>query len=77
MFSPSKARVRRVRWICEACYIHGAGRVQVVFAPEVIKYITRLEREFTSYQLDKVGRMTNAYAARLYVLLTRYREAGS
>lgn len=73
----SKARVRRVRWISEASYIDGAGRVQVVFAPEVIRYITRLEREFTSYQLEKVGRMTSAYAVRLYELLTQYREAGA
>lgn len=72
-----KARVRRVRWISEASYIDGTGRIQVVFAPEVIKYITRLEKEFTSYQLEKVGRMTSAYAVRLYELLTQFREVGS
>jgi plasmid replication initiation protein len=73
----NKNRVRRVRWISEASYIDGAGRVQVVFAPEVIKYITRLEEEFTSYQLEKVGRMTSAYAVRLYELLMQYRDTGT
>lgn len=73
----NKARVRRVRWISEASYIDGAGHVQVVFAPEVIKYITRLEEEFTSYQLEKVGRMTSAYAVRLYELLMQYHQTGA
>lgn len=73
----SRPRIRRVRWISEASYIDGAGRVQVVFAHEVIKYITRLEKEFTSYQLEKVGRMTSAYAVRLYELLIQYSETGT
>ena len=72
-----KERVRRVRWISEASYIDGAGRIQVVFTPEVIKYITRLEEEFTSYQLEKVGRMTSAHAVRIYELLAQHRAVGS
>jgi plasmid replication initiation protein len=48
-----------------------------VFTPEVIKYITRLEAEFTSYQLEKVGRMTSTYAIRIYELLAQHREIGS
>lgn len=72
-----KERVRRVRWISEASYIDGAGRIQVVFTPEVIKYITRLEKEFTSYQLEKVGDMTSAHAVRIYELLAQHRAIGS
>lgn len=71
-----KARVRETRWISEKAYIDGAGHVQIVFTPEVIKYITRLETEFTSYQLEKVGNMTSAYAVRIYELLAQHREIG-
>lgn len=71
------ARVKKTRWISEAAYIDGAGNIQVSFTPEVIKYITRLEVEFTSYQLEKVGNMTSAYAVRVYELLSQYREIGS
>lgn len=69
-------RVKKTRWISEAAYIDGAGNVQIVFAPEVIKYITRLETEFSSYQLEKVGRMTSAHAIRIYELLAQHREIG-
>jgi plasmid replication initiation protein len=71
------ARVKKTRWISEAAYVDGAGNVQVSFTPEVIKYITRLEAEFTSYQLEKVGNMTSAHAVRVYELLSQYRDIGN
>lgn len=72
-----KVRVKETRWISEKAYIDGAGHVQIVFTPEVIKYITRLEEEFTSYQLEKVGNMTSAYAVRIYELLAQHRDIGN
>lgn len=72
-----KARGRETRWISEKAYIDGAGHIQIVFTPEVIKYITRLEVEFTSYQLEKVGNMTSAHAVRIYELLSQHREIGN
>ena len=70
------ARIKKTRWISEGAYVDGAGNVQVVFTPEVIKYITRLEAEFTSYQLEKVGNMTSSYAVRIYELLSQHRDIG-
>ena len=69
-------RVNKTRWISRASYIDGAGRVQVIFTQDVIDHITRLEAEFTSYQLEKVGNMTSAYAVRIYEMLAQYREIG-
>lgn len=69
-------RIKKTRWISEAAYVDGAGNVQVIFTPEVIKYITRLEVEFTSYQLEKVGNMTSAHAIRMYEMLAQYRTIG-
>ena len=70
------ARVKKTRWISEGAYVDGAGNIQVIFTPEVIKYITRLEAEFTSYQLEKVGNMTSSYAVRIYEMLSQHREIG-
>jgi len=75
--STNKARVKETRWISEKAYIDGAGHVQIIFTPEVIKYMTRLETEFTSYQLEKVGNMTSAYAVRIYELLAQHRDIGN
>jgi plasmid replication initiation protein len=51
-------QVSKTRSISKASYIEVAGRIKVIFTADVIKYITRLEKEFTSYQLEKVGNMT-------------------
>jgi plasmid replication initiation protein len=72
----NKARVRETRWISEKAYIDGSGHIQVIFTSEVIKYISRLEREFTSYQLEKVAKMTSHYAVRIYEILAQYRTTG-
>ena len=71
------ARVKKTRWVSEAAYVDGAGNVQVIFTPEVIKYITRLEGTFTSYDLEKVGNMTSAYAVRIYEMLAQHRDIGN
>jgi plasmid replication initiation protein len=70
-------QVSKTRWISKASYIDGAGRIKIIFTTDVIKYISRLEKEFTSYQLEKVGNMTSAYAVRIYELLTQHREIGN
>jgi plasmid replication initiation protein len=70
-------QISKTRWISKASYVDGGGRIKVIFTHDVIKYITRLETEFTSYQLEKVGNMTSAYAVRIYELLAQYREIGS
>lgn len=69
-------RVKETRWISEKAYIDGAGHIQVVFTPKVIEHITRLESEFTSYALEKVGNMTSAHAIRIYEMLAQHREIG-
>lgn len=43
----------------------------------VIKYITRLETQFTPYQWNKVGNMTSAYAVRIYERLAQNRDIGN
>lgn len=70
------ARVSKVRWISTASYIDGAGVVQLRFATDMLPYITRLETEFTSYRLEKIGRMTSVHAVRLYELLVQYLAIG-
>lgn len=70
-------QVSKTRWISKASYIDGAGRIKIVFTSDVIKYVTRLEEEFTSYQLEKVGKMTSAHAVRVYEMLSQHREIGN
>lgn len=71
-----KERVNMIRWISTASYIDGAGAVQLRFATDMLPYITRLETEFTSYRLEKIGRMSSVHAVRLYELLVQYLSVG-
>ena len=69
-------RVTKVRWITSSSYIDGAGAVQIRFTPEMVPYIARLEREFTAYRLEKIGKLSSVYAVRLYELLVQYLSIG-
>lgn len=71
-----KPRFVQTRWISDAAYIDGAGIVEFTFAPKMIPFITRLETEFTSYRLEKIGRMTSVHAVRIYELLIQYQSIG-
>ncbi len=66
----------KTRWISTSSYIDGAGAIQIIFAPLVIPYITRLESEFTAYRLEKIGNLSSAHAVRLYELLVQYLSIG-
>ena len=69
-------RVIKARWVSAISYIDGAGAVQLRFSAEVVPYITRLEKEFTRYKLEKVAHMSSAYAIRLYELLMQWGSVG-
>jgi len=71
-----KPRVINTRWVSAIAYIADAGIVQLRFAPCCIPFITRLENEFTSYRLEKIGELSSAYAVRLYELLVQYLSLG-
>jgi plasmid replication initiation protein len=67
-----KPRITTVRWVSSCSYIPGTGAVQLRFAPEMVHYISRLEGEFTSYRLSKIGNLSSVHAVRLYELLVQF-----
>ncbi|MGE6409729.1 MULTISPECIES: replication initiation protein RepM [unclassified Psychrobacter] len=71
----NKPEKRVVRWVSGISYVEGAGVVKLRFAPEVVPLITRLEKNFTSYELEQVKNL-NTYATRLYEILASWRSIG-
>lgn len=65
-----------VRWVSSIRYVDGAGTLYLNFAHRMIPYITRLEKEFTRYKMDKVANMSSPYAIRLYELLVQWGNVG-
>lgn len=71
----NKPEKRVVRWVSGISYVEGAGIVKLRFAPEIVPLITRLEENFTWYELMQVANL-NLYATRLYELLVCWRSTG-
>lgn len=66
----------RSRWVSRIKYIDDSALLEITFAPDVVPLITRLEKHFTSYQINQVSGLTGKYAIRLYELLITWREVG-
>jgi len=66
----------RSRWVSEIGYVDNEAIVKLIFAPAIVPLITRLEEQFTKYELQQVSQLTSAYAVRLYELLIAWRSTG-
>jgi plasmid replication initiation protein len=69
-------RPMAVRWVTAMAYEEHEGLISLRFGHEVVPEITRLEENFTSYELEQVAGLKSAYAVRLYELLIQWRTAG-
>ena len=64
------------RWVSQIAYVDNSATVELIFAPAIIPLVTRLEEQFTSYELKQVSGLSSAYAIRLYELLIAWRSTG-
>ena len=64
------------RWVSQIAYIDETATVEVIFAPAVVPLITRLEEQFTQYDIEQVSGLSSAYAVRMYELLICWRSIG-
>lgn len=64
------------RWVSEIGYTEEEATVQLIFAPVVVPFITRLEEQFTSYELNQVASLASKYSIRLYELLMQWKNVG-
>ena len=66
----------RSRWVSEIIYIDTEATVKIIFAPAIVPLITRLEEQFTKYDIEQISGLSSAYAIRLYELLICWRSTG-
>lgn len=67
------------RWIQDANYRKGEGRILVTLTRVVIDHVTKIdgfEEYFTSYHLQKTANFKSVYAVRLYELLMQWKSVG-
>lgn len=64
------------RWVSEVVYNDKEATVELIFAPAVVPLITRLEEQFTSYELKKISGLKSKYSLRLYEILSSWKGVG-
>ena len=64
------------RWVSKIGYTKNEATVEIIFAPDIVPLITRLEEHFTSYELEQVAQLQSKYATRLYEILIAWRSTG-
>jgi plasmid replication initiation protein len=80
-FSYQEKRIRgranvTSRWVSQIAYIDETATVEIIFAPAVVPLITRLEEQFTKYDIEQISSLSSAYAVRMYELLICWRSTG-
>lgn len=71
-----KLKVVKSRWVSQIAYVDKNAEVQIIFSPAVSSMCSRLERHFTSYDLEQVAQLTSKYAVRLYELVVAWQSTG-
>ena len=76
--NPKNGRDRsfHCRWVDKIGYEEQSGLVYLRFTQDVVPLITRLEENFTRYELHQIAKLSSTYAIRLYELLIRWRSIG-
>lgn len=72
----AKVAIRKFRWVQEIVYQHNEGRVLLRFSKPVLPFLNQLTRQFTTYHLRDVTKMTSSHAIRFYELLVQWRQTG-
>lgn len=71
-----KDRSFHCRWVDKIGYEKDTGIVYLRFTHDVVPLITRLEQQFTSYDIEQISSLNSGYAIRLYELLIQWQSVG-
>jgi len=67
----------KIRWVQEqAEKITGEAAISIIWSDRILKYISQLTANFTSYKLSEVAKLQSVYSVRIYELLMRFKSTG-
>lgn len=67
----------RFRWVDRVRYEAGGGEAALWFTPHIEPYLSKLNREITSYQTSRIASLNSVHSMRLFELLLSWRATGS
>lgn len=65
-----------MRWVGQVHYQKGEGWVELYWWPKLLRHLTDIRRQFTTYQLQQASALRSVYSWRLLELLTRFESTG-
>lgn len=66
----------QMRWVGSVKYQDGEGWVEIAWWPDLMRHLTGLRAQFTTYQLQQASALRSAYSWKLLELLTRFQSTG-
>ena len=66
----------QMRWVGSVKYQDGEGWVELAWWPDLLRHLTGLQRQFTTYQLQQASALRSAYSWKLLELLMRFESTG-
>ena len=66
-----------LRWIQEkAKKLKGEGAIRLIWSDRVLRYISQIRGNFTSYKLRNIANLQSSHSIRIYELLMRFTDTG-
>ena len=66
----------QMRWVGSVKYQDGEGWVELAWWPDLLRHLTGLQRQFTTYQLQQASALRSGYSWKLLELLMRFESTG-
>lgn len=71
---PLEATLVQMRWVGKVKYQKGEGWVELTWMPDLVKHLTGLRKQFTSYKLKQATALRTASSWKLLELLMRFKK---
>ena len=71
-----RTRNHESRFVQRATYCEGGAYVEIMFSNDIIPLITRLETQYTEYEIKQIADLQSTYALRLFELLMQWKSVG-
>ncbi|MBE0407944.1 replication initiation protein RepM [Psychrobacter sp. AOP22-C1-22] len=72
----NRTRNHESRFVQRATYCEGGAYVEIMFSNDIIPLITRLETQYTEYEIKQIVDLQSSYALRLFELLMQWKKVG-
>jgi plasmid replication initiation protein len=64
-------------WVQTISYVKEKGLVRLRFSKDILPYLSQLQKQFLSYNLESIAKFNSSYGIRLYELLVQWKTTGT